>query len=49
MAIIVISSEHPEMSTLSERSLIMHEGRVKADLVNLDLTQEQAIKVALKE
>ncbi|MFT8210386.1 MAG: xylose ABC transporter ATP-binding protein [Symbiopectobacterium sp.] len=40
MAIIVISSELPEVLGLSDRVLVIHEGRVKADLVNRDLTQE---------
>lgn len=48
MAIIVISSELPEVLGLSDRILVMHEGRVKADLVNHDLTQEQVMEAALR-
>ncbi len=48
MAIIVISSELPEVLGLSDRILVMHEGRVKADLVNRDLTQEQVMEAALR-
>ncbi|QZN95516.1 xylose ABC transporter ATP-binding protein [Symbiopectobacterium purcellii] len=48
MAIIVISSELPEVLGLSDRVLVMHEGRIKADLVNHDLTQEQVMEAALR-
>lgn len=36
------------MLGLSDRVLVMHEGRVKADLVNHDLTQEQVMEAALR-
>lgn len=48
MAIIVISSELPEVLGLSDRVLVMHEGCIKADLVNRDLTQEQVMEAALR-
>ncbi|KHT04084.1 xylose ABC transporter ATP-binding protein [Pectobacterium brasiliense] len=48
IAVIVISSELPEVLGLSDRVLVMHQGRIKADLVNRDLTQEQVMEVALR-
>ncbi|RJL19873.1 xylose ABC transporter ATP-binding protein [Pectobacterium polaris] len=48
IAIIVISSELPEVLGLSDRVLVMHQGRIKADLVNRDLTQEQVMEAALR-
>ncbi len=41
MAIIVISSELPEVLGISDRVLVMHQGKIKADLINQDLTQEK--------
>lgn len=49
MAIIVISSELPEVLGISDRILVMHQGKIKADLVNRNLTQEQVMEAALKE
>ncbi|MCL2899253.1 xylose ABC transporter ATP-binding protein [Brenneria tiliae] len=48
IAVIVISSELPEVLGLSDRVLVMHQGRVKADLINRDLTQEQVMEAALR-
>ncbi|WP_174870199.1 xylose ABC transporter ATP-binding protein [Pectobacterium polaris] len=48
IAVIVISSELPEVLGLSDRVLVMHQGRLKADLVNRDLTQEQVMEAALR-
>ncbi|WBM70824.1 xylose ABC transporter ATP-binding protein [Buttiauxella sp. WJP83] len=48
IAVIVISSELPEVLGLSDRVLVMHEGRIKADLVNNNLTQEQVMEAALR-
>ncbi|MEQ4530791.1 MAG: xylose ABC transporter ATP-binding protein [Mixta sp.] len=48
IAIIVISSELPEVLGLSDRVLVMHEGQIKADLPNLNLTQEQVMEAALR-
>ncbi len=39
IAVIVISSELPEVLGLSDRVLVMHEGRLKANLVNQHLTR----------
>lgn len=48
IAVIVISSELPEVLGLSDRVLVMHQGRIKADLPNHDLTQEQVMEAALR-
>ncbi|WCG83022.1 xylose ABC transporter ATP-binding protein [Pectobacterium sp. A5351] len=48
IAVIVISSELPEVLGLSDRVLVMHQGRIKADLINCDLTQEQVMEAALR-
>jgi D-xylose transport system ATP-binding protein len=48
IAVIVISSELPEVLGLSDRVLVMHEGRIKADLINHNLTQEQVMEAALR-
>lgn len=49
MSIIVISSELPEVLGISDRVLVMHQGEIKADLINHNLTQEQVMEAALKE
>ena len=49
IAIIVISSELPEVLGISDRVLVMHQGKIKADLINDQLTQEQVMEAALKE
>lgn len=41
IAVIVISSELPEVLGLSDRVLVMHEGKLKADLHNQGLTQNR--------
>ncbi|MGB9097686.1 xylose ABC transporter ATP-binding protein [Erwinia sp.] len=48
IAVIVVSSELPEVLGLSDRVLVMHEGRIKADLLNRNLTQEQIMEAALR-
>lgn len=48
IAIIVISSELPEVLGLSDRVLVMHQGQLKADLINQDLTQEKIMEAALR-
>ncbi|MCE9985494.1 D-xylose ABC transporter ATP-binding protein, partial [Leclercia adecarboxylata] len=44
----VISSELPEVLGLSDRVLVMHEGKLKANLNNQNLTQEQVMEAALR-
>lgn len=48
MAIIVVSSELPEVLGVSDRVLVMHQGRLMGDLVNNGLTQEQVMETALR-
>lgn len=48
IAVIVISSELPEVLGLSDRVLVMHEGQIKANLINDNLTQEQVMEAALR-
>lgn len=48
IAVIVISSELPEVLGLSDRILVMHEGKLKANLINDHLTQEQVMEAALR-
>ena len=48
ISVIVISSELPEVLGLSDRVLVMHEGQIKADLINNHLTQEQVMEAALR-
>lgn len=48
VAVIVISSELPEVLGLSDRVLVMHEGVLKADLINRGLTQTQIMAAALR-
>ncbi len=48
IAVIVVSSELPEVLGISDRVLAMHQGAIKADLINSDLTQEQVMEAALR-
>ncbi|MGL5700601.1 MAG: ATP-binding cassette domain-containing protein, partial [Kluyvera sp.] len=48
IAVIVISSELPEVLGLSDRVPVMHEGKLKANLVNQNLTQENVMEAALR-
>jgi D-xylose transport system ATP-binding protein len=48
IAVIVVSSELPEVLGLSDRVLVMHQGQIKADLINRNLTQEQVMEAALR-
>ncbi|WP_213990292.1 xylose ABC transporter ATP-binding protein [Sodalis sp. dw_96] len=48
IAVIMISSELPEVLGISDRVLAMHQGVIKADLINRDLTQEQVMEAALR-
>lgn len=49
ISIIMISSELPEVLGISDRVLVMHEGRIKGNFVNEGLTQEMIMDCALKE
>lgn len=45
-AVLLISSDLPEVLTLSDRVLVLHEGRIAAELTGNDRTQEQALLAA---
>ena len=47
VAILLISSELPEILALSDRVLVMHEGRVKKVLARAEATQEAIMGAAL--
>ncbi|USD67689.1 xylose ABC transporter ATP-binding protein [Vibrio sp. SCSIO 43136] len=49
ISIIMVSSELPEVLGISDRVLVMHEGEIKGDLVNENLTQEIIMDCALAE
>lgn len=46
-AIIMISSELPEVLKVSNRIAVMREGQVKTILENKDLTQEKIVNFAM--
>lgn len=46
IAIIMISSELPEILGMSDRSLVMHEGKVAGELLRSEATQEKIIGYA---
>lgn len=48
-AIIVISSEMPEILGMCDRIYVMCNGRVSGELVGLDATQEQILELAMME
>ncbi|MDR0584675.1 MAG: sugar ABC transporter ATP-binding protein [Treponema sp.] len=48
MAIIMISSELPEIVGMSDRVVVMHEGRINGVLSRAGLTQEAIMKLATK-
>jgi ABC-type sugar transport system ATPase subunit len=45
--IILISSEMPEVIGMSDRILVMHEGRLVGSLTRKDATQERILSLAL--
>ncbi|MEI6897014.1 MAG: xylose ABC transporter ATP-binding protein [Psychromonas sp.] len=49
ISIIMISSELPEVLGISDRILVMHEGIIKGNLPNNNLTQEMIMDCALSE
>ena len=46
-AIIMISSELPEVLGMSDRVLVMHGGQIKGELTGDDMTAEQVMKLAI--
>ena len=49
MAIIMVSSELAEVIGISDRVLVMGEGKLRGDFVNQDLTQEMLLAAALDQ
>ena len=46
-ALIMISSELPEVLGMSDRILVMHEGRIKGELTGADMTAERVMQLAI--
>jgi ABC-type sugar transport system ATPase subunit len=49
MAVLMISSELPEILKLSDRIMVMHEGRLKGTLVNQDLQESDIMQIAYRK
>jgi ABC-type sugar transport system ATPase subunit len=49
LAVLMISSELPEVLAMSDRILVMHEGRIRANLLREDATQEKIMYYATGE
>ncbi|MBQ3423792.1 MAG: sugar ABC transporter ATP-binding protein [Clostridia bacterium] len=49
VAIIMISSEMPEILGMSDRIVVMHEGRVKGELTRSEASQERIMQMAIGE
>jgi len=47
IAIIMVSSELPEVLGMSDRIVVMHEGRVKGELTREEATQERIMQMAI--
>jgi ABC-type sugar transport system ATPase subunit len=47
LAILLITSELPELLRLSDRILVMHRGRLTAELARADATQQKVLEAAL--
>ena len=46
VAVVMISSEMPEVLGMSDRILVMHEGRISAELTRGEATQEKILASA---
>ena len=46
MAIIMISSEMPELLGMADRILVMHEGEITGELKREEATQERILELA---
>jgi ABC-type sugar transport system ATPase subunit len=46
-AILLISSDLPEVLRMSDRILVMREGRIAGELAGVDATQEQVMQLAV--
>ena len=47
MSIILVSSEMPEVLGMSDRILVMHEGRISAEFASCDANQERLMAAAV--
>jgi len=47
VAVIMISSELPEILGMSDRIIVMHEGRIKGELMRQEASQESIMKLAI--
>ena len=47
VAVIMISSELPEILGMSDRIIVMHEGRIKGEIMREDASQESIMKLAI--
>ena len=47
VAIIMISSELPEILGMSDRIYVMHDGRIKGEIARGEATQESVMKMAI--
>ncbi|MEG0650334.1 MAG: sugar ABC transporter ATP-binding protein, partial [Oscillospiraceae bacterium] len=47
-SVIVVSSELPEILSVSDRILVMRKGRISAEFENVGVTQEMLMSKALK-
>jgi ABC-type sugar transport system ATPase subunit len=47
VAIVVISSEMPEILGMSDRIVVMHEGRIKGELTRAEASQEKIMNMAI--
>jgi ribose transport system ATP-binding protein len=47
VAVIMVSSEMPELLGMSDRILVMHEGRIAAEMGHVEATQEKVLAAAM--
>ena len=43
----MVSSELPEVLGISDRIIVMHEGEIKGEFINKDVTQEMIMEAAI--
>lgn len=49
LAILLITSEMPELLAMSDRILVLHRGRMTAEFARADATQDRILKAAMGE